>query len=80
MILEFSVSNYRSFQSEQTLSLLPSGEGNGEAPDHMAQIGKWQVLKAALIYGANASGKSNLMKALQSLRTLVLFGGEKHTW
>lgn len=67
MLIEFSVSNYRSFRERQTLSMVAAPrlrkrenvfkpELTGEKfPD---------LLKVAVIYGPNASGKSNLLKAL----------------
>lgn len=78
MILEFSLSNYRSFQSEQTFSMLPvsTGESRGEYEENLAHVAKWHILKAALVYGANASGKSNLMKSLQTFRSIILNRGE----
>jgi hypothetical protein len=67
MLIEFSVSNFRSFRERQTLSMVATPrlrkrenvfkpELTGEKfPD---------LLKVAVIYGPNASGKSNLLKAL----------------
>jgi uncharacterized protein len=72
MILEFSVENYRSFKEKQTLSMIPD-EGKEEHPDNIITIaGKYKVLKSAVIYGANASGKSNFMRAFQALRNLII--------
>lgn len=77
MILEFSVENYRSFKEKQTLSMIPD-EGKQEHPDNIITIaGKYKVLKSAVIYGANASGKSNFIKALKSLRDLILKSAER---
>lgn len=66
MLLEFSVSNYRSIKDEQTLSML--AESSQAKPDNMASVelsagGCLSVLKSAVIYGANASGKTNIIKA-----------------
>ncbi len=72
MILEFSVENFRSFRSMQTFSMIPD-EGKQESVEHILEISdKYQALKSAVIYGANASGKSNFMRALQALRNAVL--------
>lgn len=72
MILEFSVENYRSFKGKQTLSMIPD-DGKEEYPDNIISIGnKFKVLKSAIIYGANASGKSNFIKAFQALRDLII--------
>jgi len=77
MILEFSVENFRSFRERQTFSMIPD-EGRHDGTEHFIEIGdKYKLLPAAVIYGANASGKSNFIKALQSLRSLVLFENVK---
>ena len=72
MILEFTIENYRSFREQQTLFLTPD-KGKHEFGENIFKNGdKIQVLKTCVVYGANASGKSNLLKAMQTLRTLVL--------
>lgn len=77
MLLEFSVENFRSFRDRQVLSLLPD-EGKKEEPRHFVTVaGRYKVLRSAIVYGANASGKSNLMKAMQSLRNLVLSSDDR---
>ena len=74
MIVSFSISNFRSFSSEQTLSLVASNRLSGSHEDHSCSIPgtKEKVLKTAVLYGANGAGKSNLFKALQYLKTIVL--------
>lgn len=75
MILEFSVENYRSFRDKQTFSMLPD-EGKTEYSDNIFTLSdKYKFLTSAVIYGANASGKSNFMRALGALRNLILTGG-----
>jgi predicted ATPase len=64
------VENHRSIQKEQALSLeagASAGEREGEADVPTAQ-----VLPVALMYGANASGKSNVLSALSFMRSAVL--------
>jgi AAA15 family ATPase/GTPase len=74
MLVEFRVKNFRSLRDEQALNLVAStdkslldthalGTGLKAAP---------HLLKSAVVYGANASGKSNLIKALQYMRGVVL--------
>lgn len=67
MILEFSVKNFLSFKEKVTFSMIANS--NKELNDNYVEIGGNKVLKSAAIYGANASGKSNLFKIL----TLVVF-------
>ncbi len=69
MLIEFSVENYRSFAEEQTLSLVAGKDSNH--PEHVVDCGKFGLLKAAALYGSNASGKSNLLKALCFMREFV---------
>lgn len=61
MLIEFSVKNFMSFKNKVTLSM---EKGNGlENEENVVFDGDINVLKSAAIYGANASGKSNLLKA-----------------
>lgn len=64
MLLRFSVENYQSFRDQVTLELTP-GSGKDDA-DHIIQDagGNNSALNSILIYGANASGKSALFKAM----------------
>lgn len=73
MLLRFSVSNHRSIRDQQELLLSASGaedQSNGLIPCSAAPGGA--VLPLAVIYGANASGKSNLLEALRFMRSMVL--------
>ena len=70
MLVEFKVANYRSFREEQTLSLVASKDT--ELGDNCVDQGKLRLLKAVGIYGPNASGKSNFVKALDIMRDIVL--------
>lgn len=67
MLVEFNVANYRSFRDEVTLSMVaaPLKAGNGELSDRNLFVaqGDLGLLTSAAIYGANASGKSNLISA-----------------
>lgn len=62
MILEFSVKNFLSFKEKVTFSMIANS--NKELNDNYVEIGGNKVLKSAAVYGANASGKSNLFKIL----------------
>lgn len=72
MLVEFSVENFRSIKEEQTLSMvkakgdkMPDNFYNPKAPAVP------ELLKTAVIYGANASGKSNLLKALFQMKRIL---------
>jgi len=72
MILEFSATNYRSIDNEQTISLYMVGNQGGHL-GNAAQIPncEYRALKAVGMYGANASGKSNIIKAIDALKRLL---------
>ena len=62
MLIEFSVKNFLSFKNKVTLSM-EKGLGD-ENLENIVFTNNLELLKNAAIYGANASGKSNLLKAL----------------
>lgn len=67
MLLRFGVANHRSIRERQEISLVASKlKGGTTQPIEVAGL-KEQVLPAALVYGANASGKSNLLGALSAM-------------
>jgi AAA15 family ATPase/GTPase len=70
MLVEFRVGNYRSFREEQALSLVASKDT--ELNDNCVKQGKLCLLKTTGIYGPNASGKSNLIKALSTMRDIIV--------
>ena len=76
MLLDFQVGNYRSFRSEARLNLAASNYGSKILPDNyvtpkLPGITKQKFLRGAAVYGANASGKSNLIRAIFELQKLV---------
>lgn len=80
MIIQFTVGNYKSFKDKVTFSMVAA---NITAQDkEMDQNNTFQVdddltlLKSTVIYGANASGKSNLISAIRFMRQLVLFSSK----
>ncbi|SFD18371.1 hypothetical protein SAMN05518672_101928 [Chitinophaga sp. CF118] len=70
MLIEFKISNYRSIGKEQILSLVPAPKQR-DFPDNIIEKGKSYALNAIAIYGPNASGKSNLLKAMGLLDKLL---------
>lgn len=73
MLLRFQVENFLSFKERQAFSLLP-GKGSLKSQHRSTTIKGVSGLKAGLIFGANASGKSNLIKAIDFGRKKVLKG------
>jgi uncharacterized protein len=73
MLIEFSVENYLSFKDMVTLSLEASTEkGLRNNVIEAAQGSEFDLLKSVLLYGPNASGKSNLFKAMRFMNKFVL--------
>ncbi|MBK5201940.1 MAG: ATP-binding protein, partial [Spirochaetaceae bacterium] len=70
--IKFSVSNFLSFKDSQSLSM-QSNKSN-RLKHHMIVSKNNRILKSALLFGANASGKSNFIKAIDFARELVLKG------
>jgi len=78
MIINFNIKNFGSIKDQQTLSF--EAEKTEHLEDfYITKIGKRRLLKIALIYGANASGKTTILKALDFLRDLVIEPEDKKT-
>jgi len=75
MLVGFSVNNYKSFQDAQSISFVASKIARHKA--HVAVKGNKKILKSGLIFGANASGKSNLVKAVHFSKEIILNGLDK---
>ncbi|EDO9581817.1 ATP-binding protein, partial [Campylobacter coli] len=76
MLIEFRVENFLSIQDEQILSMMASKD-NTFFDSHTNGDKKLALLKSSVIYGANASGKSNIVKALQTMKTIVISSAKK---
>jgi len=74
MLIGFKLRNYRSFETEQTFSFKTSSDRTHEGT-HLMRTGMKavpRVAKSAVVFGPNASGKTNLLVAMATLRDLVL--------
>ena len=71
MIIRVRIRNFLSFNKEIEFSMIP-GQGRLKKEHKTTPIGGYCVLKTAAIYGANAGGKSNLVKAIAFIKYLVL--------
>lgn len=76
MLIEFRVENFLSIQDEQVLSMVASSD-NTFLNSHISNYGKLKLLKSSVLYGANASGKSNIIKALKTMKTIVISSAKK---
>lgn len=70
MLLEFTVENFRSFKEPQTLSMV-ANKRDKSLEGNLIDYNKMKLLKSAAVMGANASGKSNLIKAFHAFSFLV---------
>jgi hypothetical protein len=73
MLIRFVVSNFLSFNEESEFNMIAGSFKTHK--HHVYKSGKVDVLKAAVFYGANGSGKSNLMKAIRFVQETVRDGG-----
>lgn len=69
MLISLTVENYRSFAEAQTLSLVAGRDSTHK--ETLVDCGNFSLLRAAAVFGANASGKSNLVKAVQFMQLFV---------
>jgi len=76
MLIRFEVENWMSFRAPVTLSMIASRERQHPARVPRVEKYKFGILPIAAVYGGNASGKSNLFKALGFARRLVVNGTE----
>jgi len=74
MIVDFTVKNFKSIKEEQTLSMFVSGSKKEHENNIFSSSTEKQInlLKSAVIYGPNASGKTNVIKAIDYFRNLIL--------
>ncbi len=79
MLIRFTVENFLSFNTLVDFNLIASAEAQqnhhvirGSAQEHI------DLLKTSIIYGANASGKSNLIKAMDFARNFIVSGVAKN--
>ena len=83
MLIRFNIKNFLSFSDREDgrseeFSMI-AGKVRSKK-EHLYEDGKLKLLKFAAVYGANASGKSNLVKALDFMQRIVVSGfPEGHT-
>ena len=70
MLIQFNFKNYKSFRDEAILDL--SAAKMTEFSDRVVIIGSEKILPVAAIYGANASGKSNVYSAFEYMSGYVV--------
>ena len=71
MLIEFTLGNFLSFNEKRTLNFEAQG-GVSELKDNFFTFEKQNLLRSIVLYGANSSGKSNLIKALHRMKFCVI--------
>lgn len=74
MLIRFSVTNFRSFRDETVFEMIAGSETSHEKHLIKDLKGNRKFLRTSAVYGANGSGKSNLVLAIDFLKDLVLRG------
>lgn len=72
MLIDFVVANFKSFRDAACMSLVAAAAIKERRDDNTFVAGRNRLLKSAAVFGANASGKSNLLEALVTMRFLVI--------
>jgi AAA15 family ATPase/GTPase len=68
MLVGFTVNNFKSIKDTINFSMLGSSKDKGNS----FEIRKYELLKSAIVYGSNASGKSNFLKAMAFMARIAL--------
>lgn len=71
MLVNFTVENYRSFKEERTFSM--EACSIKEHKESVISKGKYNLLPLAILYGANSSGKSNLIQAIATMQGIIKY-------
>jgi AAA15 family ATPase/GTPase len=77
MLLEFRMSNYKSFKDEMVFSMVPAPKQKGLDYSVLKETinkKRYKGLCSAIIYGPNASGKTNMIGAMDTFKSIVLRG------
>lgn len=81
MLIQFSVKNYRSIKDEAELQLITDAGkellGSNTFAPNSKGANNFRLMKSAVMYGANAAGKSNIINALSKMQWLVQFSAVK---
>ena len=72
MLIRYKVSNFLSFDEEQQMSMIAGA--TKKKGEQLIDDGNLKLLKFSALYGANASGKSNLLKAIDFSKYIILHG------
>lgn len=74
MLIRFQLENYLSYNERVELSLVAGRVRQEKMKTHEVAVNKMRILKTAVLYGANASGKSNLIKGIRQAQKFIKYG------
>ena len=75
MLIKITVENFKSFDAETEMTMITSSKiRDTKTLNHRVKVKNTSVLKNAVIYGANASGKSNLVEAFRFIKLTLKYG------
>ena len=80
MLLEFKIKNFKSFKEETSFKMIPAPKIKDLEYSLINKKVKGNIIKAlpvAVIYGPNASGKTNIISAMDVFRSIILKGNIK---
>ena len=69
MLVRFTVGNYRSFKERQVFSM--AAGKHSRLKNHLVVVNGKRLLKGSVLFGANAAGKSNLIKAINFGKDII---------
>ena len=79
MLIDFRLSNYRSFREEQVLDLRAGGAKDRSHEESLIRHGRFELVRAAMVSGSNASGKSNLLRGIRFMVDFITSSATKMT-
>jgi len=77
MLFNFTIGNFRSFADRKTLSMEPASIS--DFSHNVLKKAQYKFLSSAVVYGANASGKSNLLRGMGVMRRIVVESFDKRS-
>jgi hypothetical protein len=79
MLVQFRFKNFKSFKDEACLSLVSSNYYK-DLPQNLIPMQSFSLLRGAVVFGANASGKTKLFQAVNFMRQIVRYSAKNDSW
>lgn len=78
MLVQFSIENFKSFKNLNTISFISSSDKSLIEENTFPVNKKTRLNRTSILYGANASGKTNIFKALEFLLNFAVYSGPRN--